>query len=572
MPVQILVASPHPAFGELIRISLEDSSSYRVRLVQNAVDAANAASRSAFDLAILDSDLRDQPLAGLARTILAQRPETRLIVIPPNNDPNHPSLAGIPVQGFLKKPFYLPELLEMVEKIISTRPETPPPAAPPAAHPPAKRPSPTPAAAAQAAPQPTAPAVTMQPWLSDAAQAAQYLTRMLLDSNAHAALILQEGKIWAYAGHLEQSGAQEVAAVISRYWNSQQRGDLARFIRLDSNSTDYLLYATPMGETLALAMVFDIAMPLTRIRNQANQLARTLISTPPPQNAEPSAPAVQPKPASPKEPAVPAAPQAPESGENLTDAWEESSEPAEASWEPGDEVKLSSFLESVPPPDPDTTKQTPKPETGGLPEFVFPWEETMSTPVNPSAAPTIPLRVRDLNPSQPPQPSTPPLSIEATQVSKPVRSKSPFGVPESLSDLDPLQPGLARLTYTCVLVPRIPGHALNGELAEKLNQWVPQLCIAFGWRMSDCSVKSNYLMWTIDVIPSISPGSLVRTLRQKLSERMFATFPKLRGQNPSGDFWAPGYLIISGSIPPTPQLIQDFIRQTRQWQGVPSTT
>ncbi len=566
MPIQILVASPHPAFGELIRISLEDSSSYRVRLVQNAVDAVNAASRSAFDLAILDSDLRDQPLADLARTITAQRAQTRLIIIPPNNDPNHPSLAGIAVQGVLKKPFYLPDLLDMVEKIINAQTEIPQPIAQPAA----PRPVQTAVPATQVETRPAAPAAAMQPWLSDSAQAAQYLTRMLLDSNAHAALILQRGQIWAYAGHLEQAGAQEVAAVITRYWTGQQRGDLARFIRLDSNSTDYLLYATPMGEELALAMVFDIAMPLTRIRSQANHLARTLISTPPPQAAEAAA-VVETTPAAAVEsPAAPA--EAAQPAEDLTEAWEEVGTPAEAAWGPEEEIKLSSFLTSVPPPNPDAPAQPVKPEAGGLPEFVFPWEETMSTPINPSAAPTMPLRVRDFTPAvPPPPPAAASISIEATQVSKPVRPQQPTGIFSSLSDLEPLQPGLARLTYTCVLVPRMPGHALTGELAEKLNQWLPQLCVAFGWRMSELTVKTNYLQWTIDVIPSISPGSLVRTLRQKLSERMFATFPKLRGQNPSGDFWAPGYLIISGSIPPTPQLVQDFIRQTRQWQGVPSS-
>ena len=40
-------------------------------------------------------------------------------------------------------------------------------------------------------------------------------------------------------------------------------------------------------------------------------------------------------------------------------------------------------------------------------------------------------------------------------------------------------------------------------------------------------------------------------------------------KNPSGDFWAPGYLIMGGSQPPPVQLIKEFIGQTRQRQGIP---
>jgi hypothetical protein len=60
----------------------------------------------------------------------------------------------------------------------------------------------------------------------------------------------------------------------------------------------------------------------------------------------------------------------------------------------------------------------------------------------------------------------------------------------------------------------------------------------------------------------------MRILRHHTSERIFTDFQRYRKENPSGDFWAPGYLIMGGSQPPPTQLIKDFIAQTRQRQGI----
>jgi hypothetical protein len=60
----------------------------------------------------------------------------------------------------------------------------------------------------------------------------------------------------------------------------------------------------------------------------------------------------------------------------------------------------------------------------------------------------------------------------------------------------------------------------------------------------------------------------MRILRQHTSDNIFAEFPQYKKDNPSGDFWAPGYLIMGGSQPPPAQLIKDYINQTRVRQGI----
>jgi hypothetical protein len=70
------------------------------------------------------------------------------------------------------------------------------------------------------------------------------------------------------------------------------------------------------------------------------------------------------------------------------------------------------------------------------------------------------------------------------------------------------------------------------------------------------------------VPPSTAPGYIMRIIRQQTSERLFGEFPRHKADNPSGDFWAPGYMIMGSSQPLPQKLVREFIHQTRQRQGL----
>lgn len=133
--------------------------------------------------------------------------------------------------------------------------------------------------------------------------------------------------------------------------------------------------------------------------------------------------------------------------------------------------------------------------------------------------------------------------------------------------LEPLTPGLYNLPYACLLLPRFSSHYLTGDISDRLSEWLPQICIAFGWRLEYLAVRPEYMQWVVNVPPSSSPGYLMRIMRQQLSEKVFIEFPRLKKENPSGDFWAPGYLIMGGTQPHPPQLVKNYIRDTRTRQG-----
>jgi REP element-mobilizing transposase RayT len=133
--------------------------------------------------------------------------------------------------------------------------------------------------------------------------------------------------------------------------------------------------------------------------------------------------------------------------------------------------------------------------------------------------------------------------------------------------LEPVSAGLYHLTYACLLVPRFASHYLTGDVSDRLSEWLPNICVAFGWRLEFLAVRPEYLQWVVNVQPNTSPGYVMRVMREQTSEKVFHAFPRKAKENPSGDFWAPGYLIMGGSQPHPPQLVRDYIRQIRERQG-----
>jgi REP element-mobilizing transposase RayT len=138
-------------------------------------------------------------------------------------------------------------------------------------------------------------------------------------------------------------------------------------------------------------------------------------------------------------------------------------------------------------------------------------------------------------------------------------------------DLQPATPTLHHLSYSCMIIPRFPQHQLRDTLASHLEEWLKQLCLAFGWRLEQIKISPGYLQVIIRATPFTSPSTLMRIIRQQTSQRIYSTFPPLVHENPCSDFWAPGYLIISNNRFPSQHITQQFIAQTRQQQGTLQT-
>jgi DNA-binding NarL/FixJ family response regulator len=102
--------------------------------------------------------------------------------------------------------------------------------------------------------------------------------QLLADTSAFAAVIARSGKITSVAGELNSKAIHEIGSTLSENWNEDEKGDLVRFVRLHGNVKEAMLYASVIRDNYILCLIFDNAMPLSRMRTQTTQMARALSS------------------------------------------------------------------------------------------------------------------------------------------------------------------------------------------------------------------------------------------------------------------------------------------------------
>ena len=230
----------------MVRRALEETQNYRVFVVNSKAAAIVRADEESCTMAFLDLDMGEGWVEEVGQSLRTIIPVIKLFVLAQDETP--PTLDSIRPWTLIRKPFQASDVL----KTLAGSGEN----------------------VSRAASKEEIE--DRLPWLTDVNKAAQHLTRLTLESSSQAALITREKEVWAYAGQLSQSAAQEVAKTVARNWDKEKGGDLLRFVRLESTKAEHMLYATPLSEGMLLAMVFDAETPFSTIRSQASQLASAL--------------------------------------------------------------------------------------------------------------------------------------------------------------------------------------------------------------------------------------------------------------------------------------------------------
>jgi len=533
MTKSLLLVTADTSFARVLLQGLEQEG-YRVHVAKGRGEAVVRADEENCSLAFLDMDFGYKAVYEIGRALRMLNANIDLVLFAETDTP--PLLDEIRPWTLLRKPYYLPDLLTMLNKNSTPRSKS------------TRVPS-----------QSVDTSNPTLPWLQDVTKAGQHLTRLTLESSAQAALITRGDNLWAYAGQLSQGAAKELAMTVTRHWDGQKGSDLLRFVRLEATKAEHMLYATRLAEDVVLALVFDAETPFSTIRTQAGQLV-SLLSTPgsdvmdPPVGEQDQASAAYVA-----------------STEYLDD---ESNQDA-------DVPSIADILSDVPPPTPEPGMAHGQEEEGWGTRRSLSRSNQYSRESSPAIrvdellasnqdnAETVEHVVEDIDATMPsksrPRPETP--------FRRPMPGELDETRPHSITEvagrvmLEPISPGLYNLTYACLLVPRFSSHYLTGDISDRLSEWLPQICIAFGWRLEYLAVRPEYVQWVLNVPPATSPGYLMRIMRQQTSEKIFIEFPRMKKENPSGDFWAPGYLIMGGAQPHPPQLVKDYIKQTRTRQG-----
>ena len=124
------------------------------------------------------------------------------------------------------------------------------------------------------------------------------------------------------------------------------------------------------------------------------------------------------------------------------------------------------------------------------------------------------------------------------------------------------------ITYACMLIPRMPQHHLVSDIARRLEKWMFQICVSFDWRMEQLTIRPDYMQWMVKVHSATAPRFLMQIITRLTSQRIFENYPHMAAENPSEEFWAPGWLVVTSETFPSPEMVQDFVKKTRKRQGL----
>ena len=271
---RILIADPNTPFATVVGETLRNLGAFQTELAASGPEALQLCQQAPPHLAVVDVDLPDCQPVELIQQLRALAPGLPVIFIPYSPDEVPP---GLEIQGLLTKPFFLPDLPELIAQILGPDPEAqqaPPPAAP-AAKPAATRAFPSAARApapATARPVPAGPIVLDNTRRALVEGHVQALSHAVRDEPV---LLTRGTEVIAVAPRLSQTASAALAQVITR---AQTAGgaEVMRF-EGDSESARYMLYSVPVAADLVLSVALRIRLQLPTLRRLVREAADAIV-------------------------------------------------------------------------------------------------------------------------------------------------------------------------------------------------------------------------------------------------------------------------------------------------------
>lgn len=243
----ILVVSPDTEFLQQLRSHLEEGGRYQVTVALSAHEALNLANGNFFEVAIVDGELDDIPVAAFTRDLAALQSELKILVFPPDNNPQHPVLEGMVANGFLTKPFSGQEIGKALSSLFSD--------------------------------QPMAGIVQVKviddlvkQWLQIPETGGRKAEQILESTTAQTVLIIIKDQLIASAGSIDEGLVNNVTGFLSRYWKEEENSELARFLKLDGDGSERFLYATKLVSNVVLVLVYPMNTTIQLIRRELNNV------------------------------------------------------------------------------------------------------------------------------------------------------------------------------------------------------------------------------------------------------------------------------------------------------------
>lgn len=562
----VLVITPSPYMTKKIQQTLIDIGGYKVITSSSPAVALELAQQTIINICILDVFHPEFPLITVVKELMGKQPDMHLILILSDISLSSGEIPGIIPDGLLPRSFSPGQLKSALLNIpkeyeIITSPN--------------QQPSQTSSDMPRAHVLENSGLINIPPFSrsSDFSRLNQRLSDLSAETTALAIIILRRKQLISHCGILPNTAIREIVDQINSFsitsalnlqkeppplFHKSGSGDMIRSLQLQSLQGKFLLYVIFLTKEMQLSLIYDQDTPFSHIRRQTVQVSHKLME---PQQSLPLAFHPSSLEASELEQANIV------QSSSAEPIYEDVNQPA-AGTGVIQAATISSLIE-----EPSPEEVIPPGYTGDQIDTV------LSSPSTSSDAASLDARI-EYNRSEQAgkidfhddfeleeEYSGEPLDFSLSETSKSEHTEEEF---ETNSIISVGAYG-NYITYSCLLIPRIPEHMLKGNLVSYLFKWMGQLCLAYGWRLEHLSIHSNHVQMVTGAPLATSPAFLVRTLRQKTSLYIFSQFPLLTDENPSGDFWAPGFFISGGKQTIQPHLIDRYIGEIREHQGVNST-
>jgi putative transposase len=116
-----------------------------------------------------------------------------------------------------------------------------------------------------------------------------------------------------------------------------------------------------------------------------------------------------------------------------------------------------------------------------------------------------------------------------------------------------------RLAYHFVWIPRYRRKVLTGDVAQRLEELIREICAARDWEVEVLTVRLDHVHLFVSCPPRDAPAKVMNVLKSITARELYAEFPRLRRSHWGGKLWATGYYVGSAGDHVTSDLIKRYI-------------
>jgi REP element-mobilizing transposase RayT/CheY-like chemotaxis protein len=527
---QILIVTPHSDFGDIVSQSLGKEASCDVKVATSISEAFTHIKKSNnLNYAMLDMEMGVEKILEQGFTLRNTFPPISLILISKKYPP--PEMEDLRPWKFLRKPFIQRELIDLIHdgnenidqssEFIDLN--------------------------FRGGAEDTIPA-----WYMDEVRATKNLVAAISNLVVQEAILVSNTGILAHSGELPADAVEECSRLVRTCWGENSTVELIKPVRLKTTRKDHLLSATMVAVGIILALTFDAETPFDIMRSQTRYLTNVL------KNPRLSLADVHILPKNPetqvaKRPAHSASP------EFISEDFDKTGPASSDSFPDLQSNRLGGYQGET------AFRQ----ESTALDPYTDPdFGEDRTTPLVCAAKERTDEQESPIAWTDPTQHQARDHYKQTSfmiQENQQIETNSTMNVTGELtrSSLSPTDPSMFDVYYACLLVPRVRTHVLDGDCANYLRGELPNIFMAYGWRLEELIIDHSYLQWLVRIPPTIAPAEHIKVIRRQSSQIILTNFARFNRNEFLRDFWSPGYLLGGGRRLIPEAEITEFIRMNR---------